>query len=338
MGREGPHGCLYREGLVFARAMAGCVTDIAGVRVGHYTDPAGATGCTVVLCESGAVPGVHVSGASPGGREIELLRPGYSVNLVHGVLLSGGSAYGLDAASGVMRYLEERGAGFDTIAGVVPIVPAAIIFDLSIGDAHVRPTEENAYEACTRASGDISDEGSIGVGTGATVGKCLGMGHATKAGIGSASRDLGNGAVVAALVAVNAWGDIIQGPEGIVMAGPRDLEKGGFFRTADLLRQRRIRRPFPTSNTVVGVVATNVRLRKTQTHRLAQMAQVGLARTIEPCGSMYDGDTIFILSTGDRHCDMNLLGVGAAEVVAEAVRRGVMAATSSHGIPAARDV
>jgi L-aminopeptidase/D-esterase-like protein len=318
--------------------MAEQLTDIAGLRVGHYTDPVAATGCTVVLCETGAVPGVHVSGASPGGREIELLRPGYSINLVHGVLLSGGSAYGLDAAAGVMRYLEERGAGFDTIAGVVPIVPAAIIYDLSIGDPCVRPTAANAYEACENAVAGQYEEGSVGAGAGATVGKCLGMEHATKTGIGSASLDLGNGAFIAALIVVNAWGDVLEGPAGRVIAGPRDKENGGFLRTADLLRQRRVRRSFPTSNTVIGVVATNVRLRKTQTHRLAQMAQAGIARTVDPCGSMYDGDTLFVLSTGDRHCDMNLLGVGAAEVVAGAVHRGVRSATSSHGVPAARDV
>jgi len=318
--------------------MYGSIVDVPGVRVGHYTDRVGATGCTVVLCESGAVPGVHVSGTSPGGREIELLRPGYSINLVHAVLLSGGSAYGLDAAAGVMRYLEERGVGYETVGGVVPIVPAAIIFDLSVGDSRVRPTPEKADEACANAQETSCEEGNVGAGTGASVGKCLGMSHATKTGIGTASRELGNGVMIAALVVVNAWGDVIANTDGRVLAGPQDLESGGFLSTAALLRQRRMRKPFPTSNTVIGVVATNVRLRKAQTHRLAQMAQVGLARTIDPCGSMYDGDTLFVLSMGDRRCDMNLLGVGAAEVVAEAVHRGVWEATSSHGLRAARDV
>lgn len=318
--------------------MAGSLTDIAGLKVGHYSDAASATGCTVVLCERGAVPGVHVSGASPGGREIELLRPGYSVNLVHAVLLSGGSAYGLDAAAGVMRYLEERGAGFDTVAGVVPIVPAAIIFDLSIGDARVRPTADDAYRACCQANEAPPAEGSVGAGTGATVGKCLGMQHATKGGVGMASVALGNDVTVAALIVVNAWGDVVDPCSGATVAGPRDLSTGRFLRTADLLKQQRMRRPFPTSNTVIGVVATNVRLRKSQTHRLAQMAQVGLARTIDPCGSMYDGDTLFVLSAGDRRCDMNVLGVGAVEAVTEAVLRAVQQAHSVAGVPAVRDL
>jgi L-aminopeptidase/D-esterase-like protein len=318
--------------------MAGSLTDVPGLKVGHYTDAAAATGCSVVLCESGAVPGVHISGASPGGREIEMLRPGYSINLVHGVLLAGGSAYGLDAAAGVMRYLEGLGVGYETVAGLVPIVPAAIIFDLSIGDPHVRPTADNAYQACGAATEAQTAEGSVGAGTGATVGKCLGIAHATKGGLGMASVALGNDVVVAALVVVNAWGDVIDPRHGGTIAGPRDHLTGGFLRTAELLKERRMRRPFPTSNTVIGVVATNVRLRKSQTHRLAQMAQAGLARTIEPCGSMYDGDTLFVLSVGDRRCDMNVLGVGAVEAVIEAVQRAVLEAEGLAGVPAVRDL
>ncbi|MBN1152720.1 MAG: P1 family peptidase [Dehalococcoidia bacterium] len=318
--------------------MAGSLAGIPGLRIGHYSDPSSATGCTVVLCEQGAVPGVHVSGASPGGREVELLRPGYSINLVHGVLLSGGSAYGLDATAGVMRYLEERGAGFDTVAGVVPIVPAAIIYDLSIGNAKVRPTAEDAYRACCEASDGEVAEGSVGAGTGATVGKCLGMDHATKGGFGIASVALGNGVVVAAMIVVNAWGDVIDPRSGDVVAGPRDLNAGTFLRTSNILKEHRMRRPFPTSNTVIGVVATNVRLRKSQAHRLAQMAQVGLARTIDPCGSMYDGDTLFVLSSGDKRCDMNVLCVGAVEAVCDAVLRAIQQARSVCGVPAVCDL
>jgi L-aminopeptidase/D-esterase-like protein len=281
---------------------------------------------------------VHISGASPGGRDIELLRPGYSVSLVHGVLLSGGSAYGLDAAAGVMRYLEEQGAGFDTVAGVVPIVPAAIIYDLSIGDPRVRPTADNAYEACCLATATQTAEGSVGAGTGATVGKCLGAAHATKGGLGMASVALGNDVFVAALIVVNAWGDVIDPHGGRTIAGPRELSTGRFLCTADLLKEHRMRRPFPTSNTVIGVVATNVRLRKSQTHRLAQMAQVGLARTIDPCGTMYDGDTLFVLSCGEKRCDMNVLGVGAVEAVTEAVQRAVRAAKGVAGVPAVSDL
>jgi len=318
--------------------MAGSITDIPGLRVGHYSDPTAATGCTVILCERGAVPGVHISGASPGGREIELLRPGYSVNLVHGLLLSGGSSYGLDAAAGVLSFLEEQGAGYDTVAGVVPIVPAAIIFDLSLGDSRVRPTAANAYAACLSASENAVDEGSVGAGTGASVGKCLGMDHAVKGGLGMATVSLGGEILVSALIIVNAWGDVLNPTSGDLLAGPRNLEGKDFLRTADLLKARRMRRPFPTSNTVIGAVATNVRLRKEQAHRLAQMAQVGLARTIDPCGSMYDGDTLFVLSAGDRRCDMNVLGVGAVEAVTEAVQRAVMKAKSIAGIPAVSDL
>ncbi len=318
--------------------MSGYCMQVPGLKVGHYTDLEAATGCTVVLCDRGAVPGVHVSGASPGGREIELLRPGYSVNLVHGILLSGGSAYGLDAAAGVMKYLEERGSGFDTVAGVVPIVPAAKIFDLSIGDARVRPTAANAYEACCLAGERGIAEGSVGAGTGASVGKCLGMEHATKGGIGMATVHLDDEVVVTAIIVVNAWGDVIDPSSGCTVAGPRDVDTGGLLRTADLLRQSRMRRPFPTSNTVIGVVATNVRLRKTQTHRLAQMAQTGLARTVDPCGSMYDGDTLFVLSAGDRRCDMNVLGIAAVDAVSMAVQRAVSCAQTVAGVPAIADI
>ena len=304
----------------FFMTMAGSITDVPGLKVGHFTDLASATGCTVVLCEQGAVPGVHVSGASPGGRETEVLRPGYSINLVHAVLLSGGSAYGLDAAAGVMRYLEERGFGYDTVAGVVPIVPSAIIFDLSIGNASVRPTPNDAYAACLSATDKQTSEGSIGAGSGATVGKCLGMEHATKGGIGMASVDLGNGAIISALIVVNAWGDVISPVSGHVLAGPRDLAQHTFLRTSELLKQKRMRRPFPTSNTVIGVVATNV------------------ARTIDPCGSMYDGDTLFVLSSGDRRCDMNVLGVGAVEAVTTAVQRAVLLAETVARVPSIGDL
>jgi L-aminopeptidase/D-esterase-like protein len=237
-----------------------------------------------------------------------------------------------------MRYLEEHGAGYDTAAGIVPIVPTAIIYDLSIGDPRVRPTPENAYAACCAAQDADVAEGSVGAGTGATVGKCLGIEHATKGGVAMASVDLGGGALVAALIVVNAWGDVISPTSGQVIAGPRESATGAFLRTTTLLKERRMRRPFPTSNTVIGVVATNVRLRKEQTHRLAQMAQVGLARTVDPCGSMYDGDTLFVLSLGDRRCDMNALGVGAVEAVATAVQRAVLQAVSLAGVPALRDL
>jgi len=320
------------------RAVQNCITDVPGIKVGHYTDTEAATGCTVVLCESGAVPGVDVSGAAPGSRETEVVRPGSSVERVHAVVLSGGSAYGLDAAGGAMKYLEERGIGFQTRAALVPIVPAAIIYDLGIGSPRARPGVGEGYQACLAAGEGKVEEGCAGAGTGATVGKCLGMERATKSGLGTASRELDGGVVVAALMVVNAFGDVIDPRSGRVVAGPRNDAGDGFLSTSALFQAGRVRGRPSTLNTVIGVVAGNVRLGKEQAGRLARAAQVGVARTIDPCGTEYDGDTIFWLSLGEKRCDISRLGAAAAEVVAEAVLRAVRQAGATAGIPAARDV
>jgi len=311
---------------------------VVGIRVGHYTDKEAITGCTVILCERGAVAGVDVSGSAPGTRETDVLRPGNLVEKVQAVVLSGGSAFGLDAASGVMKYLEERGVGHETRAGLVPIVPAAIIFDLAIGSSKIRPGAEAGYKACLAATDAEVAEGCVGAGTGATVGKILGMERATKGGLGVASQELANGVVVAALMVVNAFGDVIDAKTGKVIAGPRRPNGGGFLSTAELLRKDKFGRNVLSSNTIIGVVATNAQLNKEQANKLAQMAQVGIARTIDPCRTMYDGDVIFALSCGKKKVDINALGSVAAKMVAMAIIRAVLQAETMAGIPSVKDL
>jgi len=311
---------------------------VIGIKVGHYTDKEAITGCTVILCERGAVAGVDVSGSAPGTRETDVLRPGNLVEKVQAVVLSGGSAFGLDAASGVMKYLEERGVGHETRAGLVPIVPAAIIFDLAIGSSEIRPGAEAGYQACLAATDAEVAEGCVGAGTGATVGKILGMERATKGGLGVASQELANGVVVAALMVVNAFGDVIDAKTGKVIAGPRRPNGEGFLSTAELLRKGKFGRNVPSSNTIIGVVATNAQLNKEQANKLAQMAQVGIARTIDPCRTMYDGDVIFALSCGKKKVDINALGSVAAKVVAMAIIRAVLQAETMAGIPSVKDL
>lgn len=310
---------------------------IEQVRVGHYTDRIGITGCTVVLCEGGAIGGVDVSGASPGTRETDLLRPGHLVQYVQAVVLSGGSAFGLDAAGGAMRYLEERGCGQQTSAGVVPIVPAAILFDLAIGDARARPGVEEGYQACVNAADAVVVEGSVGAGTGATVGKCLGMQQATKGGLGVSSQQVGGGSAVSALMVVNAYGDVIDPETGKQIAGPRATGGEGLLRTRDLLSQGNGLRKLWSSNTVLGVVVTNVALTKEQANRLAHMAQAGIARAVDPV-TMFDGDVIFVLAAGSEHADLNVLGDAAARAVSGAIVRGVREAEGMGGVPAVREL
>jgi len=325
--------------------MCNAITDVPGIKVGHYTDREAATGCTVVLCEEGAVAGVDVRGSAPGTRETDLLAPTNLVPEVQAIFLSGGSAFGLDAAAGVMRYLEERGYGFPAGVARVPIVPAAIIFDLSVGSARARPTPQGAYQACLAATAGPVAEGTVGVGTGATVGKVLGPALRVKGGVGTASRRLG-GFVVGALVVVNALGDVVDPETGRILAGPRDRERGGFLSTTELLIGGAKASPFE-ANTTLGVVATSARLDKAQATKLAQMAQDGLARAIRPCHTMFDGDVIFALALpgeglamgkGGREGEVTALGVAAAEVVAQAIIRAVMKAEGIHGIPSAREV
>jgi L-aminopeptidase/D-esterase-like protein len=325
--------------------IAGAITDVPGIRLGHAHDLAARTGCTVVLCEAdGAVAGVDVRGAAPGTRETDLLNPENLVERVHAVLLTGGSVFGLDAACGVVRWLEERRIGFDTGVARVPIVPAAVIFDLADGDAGVRPDHRMGYDACERATNEEAAEGRIGAGAGATVGKILGIAMASPGGIGMASMKLANGATVGAVVVVNAFGDIVDPASGRILAGARS-PKGGWLDTQRMIetgspaqgdqqsRKRKTRRdegdtsaasrhPFSVmQNTTLAVVATDAALTKAQARKVAAMAHDGLARAIKPIHTMFDGDTIFALSTGRVQADVTMIGAVAAEVVSRAVVR-----------------
>jgi L-aminopeptidase/D-esterase-like protein len=263
------------------------------------------------------------------------------VHQAHAILLSGGSAFGLDAAGGVMRYLEERGYGYDVGVTKVPIVPAAIIFDLAVGDFKVRPGADDGYRACLEARDSEVAEGTVGAGTGATVGKALGIEKATKGGLGIASQSMGNGAVVAALVAVNSFGDIVNSWTGKTLAGSRRPDGKGFLNTVELLKGNEMRANSVPTNTVIGVVATNASLNKEQVNKLAQMAHDGVARTVQPSHTMFDGDTIFALSlAGDPEiqADITMLGAVAAEVVSASILRAVTCADSLAGIPAVKDL
>lgn len=321
--------------------MSGSITDVPGVRVGHATNLTAVTGSTVVLCEQGAVGGVDVRGSAPGTRETDLLRPGNLVEKVHAVLLSGGSAFGLDAAAGVMRYLEEKDVGFRVGSSVIPIVPAAILFDLGVINGGFRPGPQEGYQACLNASEGKVLEGSVGAGTGATVGKALGMGRATKGGIGTASIDLGGGLIVGALVAVNAFGSVVDPNVGTVIAGPRTDDNTGFHDTVDILVSSEDDPATATSgNTTLGVVATSANLTKEQTNKLASIAHDGFALAIRPTHMMGDGDVIFALATGQLQASPPLSRLLAAtvNVVAKAITRAVLNAEGLGGIPGAREV
>ncbi len=317
------------------------ITHVAGIEVGHWTDLEAATGCTVILCRQGAVAGVDVRGSAPGTLMTDCLRPVNLVEQVQAVLLTGGSAYGLDAAGGVMRWLEERGLGFEVGVGVVPLVAGAVIFDLAIGRADVRPGPEAGYAACQAAGAGPVAEGCVGAGTGATVGKLLGPAWATKSGLGSAARRLGGGVAVGALVAVNPFGDVVEPATGQVLAGPRDPQGQGFINTMERLQEEAGRAlPGFAANTTIAVVATDAKLSKEGANKMAQMAHDGLAQAIRPIHTMVDGDTVFALATGQRsgvQVDVSVVGAVAAGVLAEAVVRAVRQATRLAGVPAARD-
>jgi len=294
-----------------------------------------------VLAEAGAVAGVDVRGSAPGTRETDLLDPVNLVDRVHAVVLSGGSAFGLDAASGVVRYLDERDIGYQTAVSKVPIVPAAILFDLGLGDPKIRPTADCGYKAAAAASTGAIAEGSVGAGAGATVGKLGGAGRAMKGGIGTASIALPDGTVVAALVAVNSVGDVIDPATGKVVAGVRTEDGRALADARSLVRSGAIvPRARPGQNTTIGVVATNARLTKTEATKIAQMAHDGVARAVSPAHSPFDGDAIFALATGTREGKADLLSIGAlaADMVAEAIVRAVRAAKGIPGFPAAGDI
>ncbi len=314
------------------------ITAVPGIKVGHATDAVGLTGCTVVLCGGGAVGGVDQRGGAPGTRETDLLRPMHLVQRAHAVVLAGGSAFGLAAADGAMRFLAERGIGYRSGPARVPIVPAAILFDLGVGSADARPTPDMGYAACLAASDAPVPQGNVGAGTGCSAGKLMGAGHATKTGIGSAAIHLGGGLVVGALIAVNPFGDVVD-EAGRIVAGTRPLRGSGFADSLAVLRSFTGRLAMQAAGaTVIGVVATNARLNKEQTNKVAQMAQDGLARSIRPAHTIFDGDTIFALATGKVHASPTLVGAYAAEAVAQAVVRAAGAAVAAGGLPAGADV
>jgi L-aminopeptidase/D-esterase-like protein len=324
------------------------ITNVPGIKVGHETNPDALTGCTVILFPDGAIGGVDQRGGAPGTRETDLLRPLHMVEKVHAILLAGGSAYGLDAASGVMKYLEEKEIGFNVGVAHVPIVPAAVLFDLGIGDPTIRPDATMGYRASQNASAQPPDEGNFGAGTGCTVGKILGFGQSMKSGIGTTSMEIDNGVIIGAIAAVNAFGDVIDPKTGKIIAGVRAAKvgpgkvgtEGHFANTLTVMRSligRTALNFASRSNTVIGVVATNAQLTKNETNKVAQMAHDGLARTIRPAHTMLDGDTIFALSTGKKNADANIIGAFAAEVMAKAVLRAVWKAKNTVGLPAASD-
>lgn len=314
----------------------GSLTDVEGIRVGHFTDTRRPTGCTVVLTDRPMTAGVDVRGSAPGTRETDLLAPLNTVKAIDAILLSGGSAFGLDAATGVVRYLEEQGRGYETGVGPVPIVPAAILFDLSIGDdPGIRPNADSGYQACLQAGVEAVREGNVGAGAGATVGKLLGMEFAMKGGIGSVSLRVGR-LVVAALAAVNCIGDVRDPETGRILAGARDPDGHGF---ADLRRVLRSRNIFPPSliaqNTTLVVVATNAGFDKTGMTKIAGMCHDGFARAIHPVHLPHDGDTAFALSSGETdEFSLTQVGALAADMTALAIARAVVKARSIPGFPA----
>jgi len=306
---------------------------IPGIRIGHASDFRGLTGCTVILCEGGGVCGVDVRGSASGTRELTACLPGHLVVRVHAILLVGGSAFGLEAAGGVMQYLEARGVGFRAGRYHIPIVPAAVVFDLMMGSAKARPNPGMAQWACRKAATEV-DEGSVGAGVGATVGKLFGVSHATKGGVGFASCTLPGSVAVQALAVVNAFGDIVNVFTNQIIAGARTApHSAALASTTEQMRRGKVRRSFAGTNTTLVVVMTNALLDKVQATKVAQMAQDGLARAIRPAHTQFDGDLIFSLSVGHRQADLNLLGAAAADVTAEAIVRGVKTAKSLGGVP-----
>ncbi len=321
---------------------SGSLTDVPGIQVGHFTHDKRPTGCTVVLTGEGAVAGVDVRGGGPGPRETDLLRPEMSVKQVHAVVLSGGSAYGLAAADGVMRYLEEKGVGYRVGPAVVPIVPAAILFDLRVGDPSIRPDASSGRQAAQAATSDPVAQGNVGAGAGATVGKLLGPGRAMKGGLGSASIELPGGLVVGALAVVNAVGDIVDPDTGALLAGARTEDGNTLANSMEQIRRGHgLIESAEAQNTTIGVVATNATWTQSQATKVAQMAHDGLARAIRPVHMPFDGDTVFALGTGGRQIDRQALGyVGAvaADVMAQAVVSAVVHASGISGYPAYSDL
>ena len=309
------------------------LTDIPGFRVGHISDYQAITGCTAILCEAGAVGGVDIRGLASGTQETPTLGPLHVDPVVHGILLAGRSAFGLEAAAGVRRYLESRGAGVSTPFGRVPIVPAAILYDLGMGNSKIRPTVAMGEAAAARATAEPVAEGCVGAGTGATVGKALGLKQAMKSGIGSFTVTLPGGVLVASLVAVNAFGDVRDPATGKIVAGARKAPDSREFADGNEIVKQSAPPPLVRTNTTLAVVATNAALSKVEATLLAQFASLGMARAIYPVNTTNDGDTVFALSHGERRADINSLGVAAADAVAQGILRAVRLAKTLGGVP-----
>ena len=314
------------------------IKDIENIKIGAAENFEGGTGCTVIICENGAPVGLDVRGGGPASRESELLKPTAAADSVHAVLLSGGSAFGLDAAGGVMKYLEERDVGFDVGITKVPLVCESCLFDLTVGDKDTRPDKEMGYAACVNAEAGNYRDGSVGAGVGATVGKLYGMDYCMKSGIGSYAVQTGE-LQVGAIVAVNALGDIFDHKTGKKIAGLLNEEKNGFRSTTDeMLKNYSVKENKFVGNTTIGIVITNARLNKTELNKIASMTHNGYARSIDPVHTSADGDSIYAMSVGEVSADMDMVGTLAARVMAEAIVKAVKSAESMYGYKSAKDM
>ncbi|RJR32532.1 MAG: peptidase S58 family protein [Deltaproteobacteria bacterium] len=307
------------------------ITLVPGFWVGHASDFKNVTGCTVVLCPPGTVGSVDIRGSAAGTRQLDALLGFHIVNEVHGVCISGGSAFGLDAAGGVMEFLEEHGRGFDVTITRVPIVPSAVIYDLSVGNCRGRPDKAMGYAACRAARDEPQGDGSLGAGTGATVGKLLGVPQATKGGLGTSFLEGPEGLKVGALAVVNAFGDVVDPQTEEILAGARTAaDSREFADSVSLLRRGVVRRKFgEPSNTTIGVVATNARLTREEAQKIAQMTHNGLARCIRPVHTLFDGDTVFVLAHPEVTADLHIIGLLAEDAISQAI---ISAVKSSHGL------
>ena len=309
------------------------LTDIPGIRVGHASNFEALTGCTVIICDQGAVAGYDIAGGATGTEEYDCMSPMHVTPSIHALVFAGGSAFGLEAASGVRRHLEHHGIGFQTRAAKVPIVPGAILYDLAIGRADVRPTREMGEVAAAAATTNAVEEGCVGAGTGATVGKVFGMERAMKSGIGTFTLELPNGVRVSAMAVVNAFGDVVDPTTSKIIAGARTSAKSREFAGTVKALQGGIEGPFGRQNTTLCVVATNARLSKVEATKMARMAQAGMLRALRPAHTMFDGDLIVALSLGDKKADLNAVGVTAGDALAKAIVRGATEAKPMGGLP-----
>ncbi len=298
------------------------ITDISGIEVGHSTHVTEKTGCTAILCKEGAVAGVDIRGSAPGTRETDLLHPMFMIRKIQAIMLTGGSAFGLRTVDGAMQYLAENNIGYDARGIIIPIIPAAVIFDLREGRNPAYPSVEMGYQACQNAGADF-EEGFYGAGRGATVGKVLGLEHCMAGGIASAGMELKDGVRVAALVVVNALGDVIDPSNGEIVAGARKSDGSGFADAVQFMLKDEFGSPLPQSNTTLAVVATNAQFDKEEINKIAQMAQSGISRSIRPVHTMHDGDIVFALSNSDKSANINVIGEVAAMMVSEAILRAV---------------